>query len=214
MGNSKDRRKLRRQLQDAGLGHLLSQAHAIEARRPPAGNGSAEMRIGLRLRNASRRALRWILGALGALATLASIAALPPWLSVSEGAALSRQNPYSTLFNLTNEGYLPTTDLDADCVISFEKDPNLPSWVKNMEVSSDHFQFGQFARQLNHSGRATVPCFRALRMTGIPVTKADLKMTIGYYVWPFRWPFCRKRQSFRFSGARAEDGEIYWTYLN
>ncbi len=206
MTNSRDRRKLRRQLQEAGRGHLLRPQSDKPA---PIAAPPSELLLRFSSFFQFWRKVRWWawLGVI-VLATAITLLEGYPWLSVSEGAALSTQNPFSTLFYVTNDGYLPVDNLNANCSASFD------------DGHGNHFNsigsgYPQFAHRLNHSGRATIPCFRMIELKNIgPLTHVSLSVTITYSAWPFSCHACRRHQVFLFSGVTADNGQTMWTFVS
>src|SRR5216684_2527871 len=101
-----------------------------------------------------------------------------PWLSIDENGVLNPSNPLENLFSVTNGGYVAVTDLDAYCDISFQDKAG--THASHMGATFPHF-----ADYLSHSGRATIPCFKAVQMNSWPsVTDADLTITITYSLYP------------------------------
>lgn len=127
-----------------------------------------------------------------------------PWLSVSEVTNLDSHNPYSTVFQLSNAGYIPAVNLDAKCVSSFSVGTN--------SFDSVSGGFSHFAKQLNHSDRADIPCFRSF--VGGPFSDVKhLDVVITYSVWPFHSEF-RISKTFRFSLLTTSANLPYWTFEN
>ena len=74
-----------------------------------------------------------------------------PWLSVEKDELLDPGNPYSQTFVVVNGGYIPVTDLDADCTPDFVT--SAESGMGGISVKSL-----KFADSIPHDGRATISC--------------------------------------------------------
>lgn len=148
------------------------------------------------------------------LAAMVSLLQFCPWLAVGQGAQVDERNPYSTLFFISNEGYLPVVDLTAVCTSSFATDTGT-------HFDNNQFHFGRFADYLAHSQKASLPCVHMLGLgpkvgTISPLTSiGTLTVTVTYSLYPFssRWfKFLRKHQAFRFKPIEGPNHTYYWTY--
>lgn len=200
MANSRGRRKLRRLLQEAGLGHLLK---PLEPAAEGGTDGTDQRKPGLFRRI---RLGGWLL--LGVLATAITLLEGYPWLSITQDYGLNENNPYQTMFYVTNEGYLPADDLRATCTEAMG-DSARNDW--NFNTGDEE----QFADRLYHSGRATLPCYRHIVMKGPwpRFVRTQLSVKVIYYVWPLTCPFCTRHQTFRMEGASDEHGKMHWAFV-
>src|ERR1700732_580703 len=101
MANSKGRRKLKRMLQEAGLGSLL--AIPAQPTQPPAS------------KSILRRTLYCLYWFCSICAIAIGISQGYPWLRLERDYSLNPSNPFAQRWLLVNGGYIPLTDLDADC---------------------------------------------------------------------------------------------------
>jgi hypothetical protein len=160
-----------------------------------------------------RRAL-WVFGKtwllLSLIAVLVGLYQAWPSLSVEEGARVDERNPYSTLFSVANEGYLPVTDLDVICHANFS--------VGRGTAQDNDFAWNQFAKILRHSEKSTIPCFKIVGFgpNGSPPfsTVGDLTATVSYSPWPLKIRWMRRTQEFHFKAFQGPDGHFVWTYVN
>jgi hypothetical protein len=142
--------------------------------------------------------------ALGVLAILITLVEGYPWLSIQEGALLSPSNPYTELFTITNQGYVPLTDLGAVCVVNLEDPHN--------HISNSGQTIRNFARYLPHAGTATVPCFWAITARSVP-SGARLDVVIWYAFYHLKFGPLLRKQTFHFQVITGEDGVQHWIYL-
>jgi hypothetical protein len=230
MANSRDRRTLRRALQESGLGSLLKPSPPSGEEETTAPNTSKTPRQTAKPakeksrpqqskgeRSLSSRIPGWLWGTLVFLTLLITLLEGVPWLSVEENALLDPNNPYSALFYVVNDGYAPIADLDVDCLPEFlTKDGG--------EMDASVLQFLHFADYLHHSGKASIPCFTALSTNPqIPASfmtfnstgfvKAELTVTISYSFYPLHSRHFRRHQSFRFHGVNDSSGHMQWTFI-
>lgn len=206
---SKRGRKRERQKQR----QAMQAAPQTPPRRPPNSVASStpepsRLRLSLKTLWAWLKLPKWVWVALVVLATVITLLEGYPWLSVEEGARLDERNPYSTLFSVTNEGYIPATDFDSDCSLSFTDNERSNF---NTTVVNHHF-----AQRLNHAGKATLPCFRSVLLGQYAsfTRVGDLTETVTYSLYPFSFKFLRKRQVFRFSAVSGQDGKMHWIFVN
>lgn len=152
-----------------------------------------------------------IYGLVGIFALTITLLEGYPWLSMQRDDLLNADNPYSTLFSITNEGYFPVVDLDAVCVPDFRG--------QKVIVSGNNISFRGFAKYLAHSQRASVPCFKAIGGTGLPslLKNSDqikLNILIEYSLFGLSVPFLRRSKEFQFSAIKSDDGSLHWTFQN
>lgn len=156
-------------------------------------------------RSVWKRIPAWIWVALAFLSIVVAMLQAYPWLSIQETISLDPSNPYSELFLLVNEGYLPVTNLDADCGFSFEASPRI-------NIQRNIAEFPNFARFVPHSGMVTLPCFRTVTGTW-QFTSAQLNVTATYSYYGIPWQLFRRHQTFLFRAVKASDGSLHWTYV-
>jgi hypothetical protein len=138
-----------------------------------------------------------------------------PWLSIQESGFLDPKNPYSLPFLVINEGYVPITDLDAECEIN--------STIGTVQFNNWRVGFAGFADYLAHEGSVTAPCFQSIELDGTnrpfigvgpanrDVTEsAALSMTIIYSFYHINLKWFRRSQSLRFKSIIGKDGAQHW----
>ena len=203
MANSKDRRKLRRQ-QTLGL-KLPQPAHPAKT----APIAQEVIRIPWWKRIPKRVYFLIVFGTL-----IVTLLEGYPWLSIQRDDSLSSTNPFATTFSISNEGYVPVTDLNADCIFSFidQKSANL--------FRDNTIGFDNFAGRLGHGDRVTTPCFTAIeameRLTNLipqDFSNSALTINISYAFMRVNLKSLRRSQIFRFKGISAEDKSIHWIFV-
>jgi len=159
--------------------------------------------------NLFRATGRWGWFVLSLVVALLALYEAIPQLSVDEGVSLDAKNPYSSLFSVANEGYIPATNLNALCEMSFTD--NHGNNFGYVGTSSPHF-----ADRLDHAGRSTLPCFKSVGLKGqvALTTVGDLKVTVEYSVWPLPNELLARHQQFHFKAIAGPDGQTHWTYVN
>lgn len=212
MANSRDRRKLRRQLQEAGLGHLL---------KPPASPSSPTSEQARATRSSVplpsneklgkiERHRRWIWGTIVFFATILGLVEAYPWLSVSRGPLLDPANPFSTMYDISNGGFLPVVALDAECKYWFK----LTGPGAGGDFNNVGSVYPNFADILYHSGVATLPCFRSIDLERVSLApEAQMTAKISYFVWPFTCSSCKRQRTFRFKGVAIKGFPMQWTEI-
>ena len=194
MGNSKDRRRLRR----------ISLEQLPIVPRPPRAKLLPKSSVSTPI---LKRIPSWVYGVIVISSILITLLEGYPWLSIQEGSLLDPSNPFSELFSVSNGGYAPVTDLSADCIIDTED--------SNQNVfSGDHAIYSHFADYLPHAGNVTIPCFRSLTIQGVTLIRADLTVVIEYSFYPVTYRRFRKHQTFKLRAVKASDGSFRWTFLS
>jgi hypothetical protein len=210
MANSRGRRKLKRLLQEQGLSVPLKvpviDAPPAALPPPPPKHPSRWNRIPW------GKVPGWCWTLIVIFSVLITVLEAYPWLSIQRDDSLDPSNPYATTFIVTNDGYLPITDLDVIC------DPEVVYNQRGMgyfSVSENDMHFPPFSSYLAHSEKTTLPCFDVLNMdTGMAsgIRKANLTVTVTYaFIHPNIKPL-RRSQRFSFHGVKGKDGSWHWIY--
>jgi hypothetical protein len=141
-----------------------------------------------------------------------------PWLSIQRDDSLSSTNPFRTTFSIANEGYIPITDIDVDCTMSFSGENAA------VRVFDNTLGFEGFARQLVHGDRITLPCFQAINEMSQTINGVDfdnpknfqhcgLTISISYALVYVNFKRLRRSQNFNFATELADDHSLHWVYL-
>jgi hypothetical protein len=200
MANSRDRRKLQRMLREAGL--PLPQ-------KPPS---PPQLPIS---EHPLKRIPKWIYVVLVGATLLVTLFEGVPWLSIQPGDSLNPLDPYATMFSVSNGGYVPLTDLTAECNFGFNANA---THALHFMASDDTAIFPHFATWLWHDGRATVPCFdmlkRAFGDNFYNFGGAHLQVKITYSFMGLNAERLRRSQTFDFRAIAATDRSQHWEYIH
>jgi hypothetical protein len=195
MANSRDRRKLRRQLQEAGLGHLLTPPPSPSPPTPLPTDGPFWRKIP-----------GWVWWIVTFFATLITLLGGYPWLSVEEGPLLDPNNAYTELFLLKNEGYIPITDLQVICTPTFLLGQARFGW--------EGVSLGLPIKPnvvLAHDGTITLPCFQTVGLVGEHMSAGStLDIRITYAFFHLNFHPLRRIQSFHFKSVIGTDHAQHW----
>jgi len=131
-----------------------------------------------------------------------------PWLSIQENAFLDPLDPYSQMFSITNQGYIPLTDVDVNC---------LPSYTTsaNVEFRNIAFPFHGVADYLGHAGTVTIPCFQiadVVKIVGNKLPNATLEIVVTYALYHANVKPLRRSQRFHFRSVIARDQSQHWEF--
>lgn len=160
-------------------------------------------------------ALLWTI--LGGLAILGTLLEVYPWLSIQDTGMLNPSNPYSELFLVVNEGYVPVTNLNAECNISFQSSTG--AVFRNNTVI-----FRNFADYLAHEGRVTAPCFGSVEEIhshilpsvrigdALPGSRLTIKITYAFSY--LNIGVLRRSQRFRFQSIASKDNSQRWEFIS
>jgi len=198
MGNSKDRRKLRRLIQQLGLSM------------PPTVPAAPQKPVSIPF---WRKIPAWGYAAAVLFSIAITLMEGYPWLSIQENAFLDPTDPFSQMFSITNQGYVPLTDVDVDCF------PNFQSTAITMGGSLVSFR--NVAGYLEHGGTVTIPCFRIpdIFRTTAPAAErtkrpgATLGVVVSYALYHINLKFLRRSQEFHFRSVVGKDGSQHWIFL-
>jgi hypothetical protein len=125
-----------------------------------------------------------------------------PHLSIQEDFPVDPSNPYSESFSIENEGFLPATDLSADCRINMS---NAPNRKMNSNMVVDHV-----AAKVPYKRRISLPCDRFMSYPNMILDQPGvLIINVTYFV--AGTPLTRM-QSFKFETTQQADGTYRWLY--
>lgn len=159
----------------------------------------------LQLSTVWKKIPKWLWGGLVSLSVIIALVQGYPWISLQEGALLNPSNLYSELFTITNQGYIPLTELSAACVVNYD-DPHT-------HFSNSGARFGNFARYLGHGSTVTIPCFMTIGARSVP-SGARLDVIVGYAFSHLNLDILRRDQSFHFQVITGTDGSQHWIFLS
>jgi hypothetical protein len=135
-----------------------------------------------------------------------------PWLSIQEQYLLDPTDPFSQMFAISNNGYIPLTNMDVQCA---------PHFVTSTYYIFDGFavEYKDFCNYLGHAGTVTLPCFRIPQMLVFPsnINKrpgATLEVVVKYSLYHLNLKFLRRSQTFHFKSVAAKDKSQHWEFLN
>jgi hypothetical protein len=151
-----------------------------------------------------RRILRWKWASIVVLATVVTLFQGYPWLSVQRGGMLNPRNPYSEMFEVSNGGYIPLTDVRVLCIFNAQS--------SSIHISDSRFE-SDVAAYLEHGRTATVPCFYVFDISEIP-GRAHFQMTITYAFYHLNLRMLRRSQVFQFESIPSEDGTQHWQFIS
>jgi hypothetical protein len=133
-----------------------------------------------------------------------TIYSLKPKIIVSVGEKLDNEQPFSTLFNISNDGLLTIHSVNRTCVV------NEVETVDHAILSKTEFTSNKegFINKLEPGEAVTTNCMVIYSRSRI--IKADISVVISFHsaYWPFQLS-----KPYRFVGAMAKDGQIRWTTI-
>jgi hypothetical protein len=164
-----------------------------------------------------KRLPTWFYIFLSAVAITIALLQSYPWLSLEEGIPLDPQNPFTTLFDVSNSGYIPLTDLEAACQITVETD-------RHSNAHNFSIRFPEFSSYLSHGDSRTIPCFQAVARTPPTtpgalavagnITMSDINVIIAYSFYHINWKRLRRHQSFHLYGMKDTAGIFHWIRID
>lgn len=99
-----------------------------------------------------KRTSTWVVSLLCLLASIGTLFQIWPRLAIEESAYLDPANPYTELFTLENNGYIPATDITASAPSSNFDIPGHIHYSNNFNGS-----VGRLASYLGHGDKVTLP---------------------------------------------------------
>jgi len=155
-----------------------------------------------------KRIPAWAYVALGMLAALIGIIQSYPFFSCTEGARLQPSDPYSQMFVLTNEGYIPVTNPQISCLYQMK----IVEYGTSTFISIPIMPVVSHPNILAHGGRVTASCYAQVKgITVVPGSKLDV--TINYAFWHMDFSWLRRSQTFHLQSVGGADNTVYWQFM-
>jgi hypothetical protein len=140
---------------------------------------------------------------------LIAYVALWPQLSINQDFSFDSQNVFNTSFSVTNEGFLPLTDLSVTCTGTFVMHTQDNQFSGNFGSNTD---FPGFSKKLSFKHRLSLPCNHNVVANRHPIDPgATLGIKIHYRILGL--PISRP-QSFSFLAIAGADMQLHWVYTN
>jgi hypothetical protein len=146
------------------------------------------------------------------LGVYASYVQLAPRISVSPSASLNPSDPFSTPFEVSNDGYLSIRDVQFLCRLTDvqAQPPGINLSFENIGVMGPDQFLGDKSQNIRDIGpgrQATTKCNLSPIFPVMPIDRADISITVSYkpdYLWSPR------SEDFRFVTVRSSDGQLRW----
>lgn len=136
------------------------------------------------------------------LGLFVSLITISSKISVRSDDPINRSDPFSTPFQIKNDGYIPVFNITFLCTIREVKFDNRAS-IHNINTRIVNPPIPKI-----RSGEETTTFFKCLPHKS-PITSADIEIAVSYRPM---WVFWKREKRFRFSTISRED-ELYWVPL-
>jgi hypothetical protein len=112
------------------------------------------------------------------------------------------------MFTLSNEGYIPITQPQIDCLFMLKIVKSGQSTMFSIPMRPQL----DFTGSLGHGARITVPCFA--KVSGLdPVSGSKLDVKISYTLWHLNLLWLRRSQTFHFVSVGGSNNSLHWQFL-
>jgi hypothetical protein len=193
MANSRDRRRLRRMLAEAGL--LLLPKTPVP---PPAMPTHSRLSI---LSKVPKSTYALVV----AIATVVGLLVLYPWLSIEQDFSSNTSNPFTENFSITNEGYVSAKHIYMRCVRSFDVGTG---HIGNVSEEPDRTMLTE---SLPYKHKLSLPCtpHEFIVTDPLPYRNGTFTIVIWYEIG---WVPFERAQVFKFQLVTDEAGKYHWLY--
>ncbi len=125
-------------------------------------------------------------------------------VGIAEGAALRGDDPFSTLLEVTNDGYVPLADVEFSYVMRL-LETDMGGVMENCEASDPHFI------PVLEAGKTTTISagFHGFAVDGVEFADMEVVVTYTWKCVPWRWRG-ERTQRFRFVTVEDGSGELRW----
>ena len=136
---------------------------------------------------------------------LVTLFVLVPHLSPQRSFESDPNNPYSQAFDVVNSGYLPATDLSAECKLNTVIGDGVSADLDN-HITDGSVGYSHFAKKASYGIPITLPCDRMARIHGYKFKDSTLAITVNYYIAGTPIP---RTQTFNYRLQPQSDG-LHW----
>ena len=148
------------------------------------------------------------------LASIGTLVEVWPRLSIEESSYLDPSNPFTELFKVENNGYIPAVNVIADCPSANFDIPG------KLHVGNNFMGAGiKIAYYLAHGDKVTLFCSELMshaiyeRERGAVASGATLTIGVGYALWHLDYKLLRQSQTFTFRSIVGSDGSQHWMFV-
>lgn len=197
MANSRERRILRRALQEAGQWS------------PPVASKRPAIQIPLSrwslFRDTLSRVPKWIYAGVAGAAAIVGLLVLYPWLSIERDFSSDPSNPFTENFYVVNEGYVTAKNIRIACVRNYDIGTEMFRDIN--EEDRDKV----IIENLAYKRKASIPCTprEMIRTDPILITNATMNVVVIYQIG---WIPFKRAQSFPFHLTTDSSGKYHWLY--
>jgi hypothetical protein len=150
----------------------------------------------------------WVYLCVVALSVVITLVSGYPLFSCNGGERLDPSDPYSEMFTLTNEGYVPVTDPQVDCLYMMK----IVKFGQSTIISIPFRIQLESTGSIGHGGKITAPCFA--KVNGLdPVPGSKLDVTVSYAFWHLNLHWLRRSQTFHFLSVGGSNNSLHWQFL-
>ena len=198
MGSSRNRRKVRRELQSVGMWPPPQVPPATAVVQANAAPASSESLLG--------RGAKRLWGIFSAAVLLFGVfSTFYPWLSIEDGVFMNPRQPFEVVFPITNSGWLSATKLSGGCTENFRLES---AEIHDSRSENNTIGVNRLASSLPHLHKAFLPCSSGIigfDNAAVPGSTCDLTIRYGLLGLPIHMP-----QRFHLVLFRDADGHYHW----
>jgi hypothetical protein len=159
-----------------------------------------------------RKVPKWVYFLIVAFSVLITLLEGYPWLSIAGGERLNPSNPFSEIFNVTNEGYIPITEPHVDCEWHYKY--QVQGWPESTFYIAFSPQIPPISF-IGHEARFSAPCY-SLKFANNPAMEHPLSgstmdIKISYGFWPISLRWLRRSQTFHLETVGEQDS-LHWQF--
>ena len=146
---------------------------------------------------------------------MGTVYAFAPKVSVSSGATLDPLDPFEAPFIISNESYLPISDVTFACKASKIQPSEFAEEVAKERDGKipilDSWSFGPGPRYVattfNPGEKRTFICLSIAGLLKSPITSASIEISVTYRP---AWILPKEERRFRFDTAMNKSGQLIW----
>ena len=132
--------------------------------------------------------------------------ALYPKPSVTPSTYLDPSNPLKTLFNVSNDGFIPLHDVQVSCAINQVVLINGAKMIGGTNYSTRLFNPIHYSQKITSGETDTVFCPLGALKIPLPVKSADIAIVVSFSTFGIHWP----NRVFPFTTQNDINGQLHW----